>query len=344
MFAILLPAMVAMLSLAIDCGNLLRNRAILQRAADATALAGVRDLIPDVNGNQDLDQVRDTIREYAANNVGNVNNFTVLDADIEIGRYDPDTIYSNLTILDDGVFDTVRVTLRRDNLANSRVTMFFAGIFGIMDADVSATASAVLQKASIMEPGADVLPIVIPLNEWHASNPGDTWSIYGDGQLQDGNGKNVPGNWGTCDIGSEFNSTFDIRHQTLHGLDQSHLDALFADGRIPQNTHIDARQSCYLNGDTGLSSGMKHAILAIQDQNRIIPLIDSFSDGGGGLEYHVSGWAVCKVGDSSWKGNKNTFVNIKKSFMYDGLLKPNPDLSVTEGVIEGAFTTPTLVQ
>ncbi len=44
------------------------------------------------------------------------------------------------------------------------------------------------------------------------------------------------------------------------------------------------------------------------------------------------------------QGNKNTFVNIEKSFMYDGLLKPNPDLSVTGGVIEGAYTTPALVQ
>ena len=62
------------------------------------------------------------------------------------------------------------------------------------------------------------------------------------------------------------------------------------------------------------------------------------------MEFHVVGWAVCKVGDSYWNGNKNTHVNIQKSFMYDGLLKPNPDLSVTEGVIEGAFTTPSLVE
>jgi hypothetical protein len=344
LFAICLPAMIGMLALAIDCGNLLRHRANLQRGADAAALAGVRDLIPDIQGNQDLGVVRNTIREYTSNNVTNVESFTVLDSDIEIGRYDPETIYSNLTILDSGVFDTVRVTLRRDSSANSPITLFFAGVFGIVESDVAATATAVLQKASIMEPGADVLPIVVPQNEWNAGGAGDTWSIYGDGKLQDGNGNDVPGNWGTLDIGSEFNSTSDMRDQIVNGLDQTHLDALYGDGRILQNTHLDSSQNCYMNGDPGLSAGMKFAIQEIQGQSRIIPLIDSSTDGGGNLEFHVVGWAVCVVGDSAWNGNKNTHVNIQKSFMYDGLLKPNPDLSVTEGVIEGAFTTPALVE
>ena len=99
-----------------------------------------------------------------------------------------------------------------------------------------------------------------------------------------------------------------------------------------------------MNGDSGLSTGMKHAIQAIHGESRVVPLIDSFTGNGGNLEFHVVGWAVCVVADSAWKGNKNTFVNIKKSFMYDGLLKPNPDLSVTGGVIEGAYTSPTLVE
>jgi hypothetical protein len=342
--AIFLPAMIAMLAFAIDCGNLLRHRANLQRAADAAALAGVRDLIPDTEGNQDIDAVRDAIREYAVNNVTNVDNFTVLDTDIEIGRYDPETIYSELTILDSGVLDTVRVTLRRDGSANSPVTLFFAGIFGILDSDVSATAAAVLQKASFMEPGAGVLPFTIPKNAWDASDPGDTWSIYGDGKLQDGNGNDVPGNWGTCDIGNENNSTADMGDQILNGLRQSDLDALNGAGRIPQNTHIDSSQSSYMNGDPGLSSGMKSAIEAVFGQKKMVPVIDSFTGQGGNVEYNVVGWAVCEVGESSFKGSNNTYVNIKKSFLYDGLLKPNPDLSVTEGVIEGAFTAPALVE
>ncbi len=300
--AIFLPAIIAMLALAIDCGILLRQRANLQRAADAAALAGVRDLIPDSDGNQDFVAVRDAVKEYAANNVKDIDNFTVLDADIEIGRYDPETIYSELTILNTGVFDTVRVTLRRDDSANSPVTLFFAGIFGILDSDVTATAAAVLQKASIMEPGAGVLPFTVPQNEWHASDPGATWSIYGDGKLQDGNGNNVPGNWGTCDIGIESNSTADLSNQILDGLRQTDLDALYGAGRIPQNTYIDGSQSCYMNGETGLSAGMKAAVQAVYGQRRLIPLIDSFSNQGGNLEYHVVGWAVCKVGDSSFTG------------------------------------------
>ena len=135
-----------------------------------------------------------------------------------------------------------------------------------------------------------------------------------------------------------------MSNQILDGLRQADLDALYGAGRIPQNTYIDGSQSCYMDGEPGLSAGMKAAVEAVYGQRRLIPLIDSFSNQGANLEYHVVGWAVCKVGDSSFKGNKNTFVNIEKSFMYDGLLKPNPDLSVTGGVIEGAYTTPALVQ
>ena len=62
------------------------------------------------------------------------------------------------------------------------------------------------------------------------------------------------------------------------------------------------------------------------------------------MEYHVVGWAVCEVVDSNWKGSKNTYVNIKKATTYDGLLKPNPDLADTEGAIEGAYTSPALVE
>ena len=270
-----------MLALAIDCGNLLRHRGNLQRAADAAALAAVRDLVPDSEGNQDLGLVRDMIRQYAADNISDVDNFTVLDGDIELGRYDPDTIYSDLTILDSGMLDTVRVTLRRDSSANSRVTLFFAGIFGLIDSDVSATATAILQKGRFLEPGVGVLPFTIPEDEWNAADEGDIWSIYGDGKLQDGNGNNVPGNWGTCDIGNSNNSTADLRDQILNGLRQSDLDALHGDGRIPQNTHIDGSESFYANGDPGLSSGMKHAVQAIHGQKRMVPIIDSISGGGG---------------------------------------------------------------
>ena len=146
----LLIPLIGMLAFSIDIGYLLKKRAELQRAADAAALAAVRDLVPDSNGDQDLDQVRETVRNYAAMNISDVSGFTVLDSDITIGRFEPETVYTDFTILDDGILDTVRVTLRRDGSANSPIPLFFAGIFGVINSEVSATATAVLQKASIL--------------------------------------------------------------------------------------------------------------------------------------------------------------------------------------------------
>jgi hypothetical protein len=351
MAAILIPVLIGLVALAIDCGYLLQKRADLQRAADASALAAVRELVPDASGTQDFLATRAAVREYARANLADLEGFEVLDADIELGRYDPETIYSEVTLLDEGTFDAVRVTLRRDASANGRVPLFFGGVFGMGESEVRATATAVLQKASALKPGAGVLPFTIPEQEWEEASPGDTWNVYGDGQVRDASGKKIPGNWGTCDLGNQNNSTADLRNQILHGLRQKDLDALHADGRIPQNTHIDSHVPFQANGDPGLSAGMKHAVEAIHGQKRLIPIVDEIQGGngkgkGGGnnLEYRVTGWAVCQVVDSTWKGSKNTQVRIMKSHLYDGALTPNRDLSDTEGTIEGAYTTPALVE
>lgn len=342
--AVLMVPLVGMLAFAVDYGYLLQQRASLQRAADAAALAAVRDLVPDSDGDQDFDAVRATVRTYAADNITDIDDFSVLDADIEMGRYDPDTIYSSVNLMDDGTYDTVRVTLRRDSQANAPVALFFAHIFGIGQSDVRATATAVLQKARFLEPGAGVLPFTIPQAEWEATSPGDVWTVYGDGKLTDDDGDDIPGNWGTCNIGSSNNSTSDMRDQIRNGLRQKDLDALYSDGRISSSAHIDSQQSFYANGDPGLSSGMKHAVEAVHGQTKLIPIYDSVSGSGNNTEFHIVGWAVCEVVDSKFKGSNDTYVKIKKSHAFDAMLKPNNDLSATSGVIEGAFTSPGLVE
>ena len=342
---VLMIPMMAMVAFAIDYGYLLKTRAALQRAADAAALAAVRDLVPSANGTQDLAAVRETVRQYAEANI--TAEFDVLDADIKIGRYDPKTVYTNFTILDDGILDTVRVTLRRDTQANSPVSLFFARVIGINTANVSATATAVLQKASIIPPGSDVLPFSIPKAEWVAASLGSIWSVYDDNTMRDNNGNVIPGNWGTLDIGNSNNSTSDLSNQILYGLLQIDLNKLYSEGRIPQDDYIDSRQPWYGNGDPGLSVGMKSAIESVHGQTRLIPIYDTISPfpppSGNNVEIHVVGWAVAEVVGSHWQGNPK-YVKIKKSFTYDGLLKPQRDLSITDGVIEGAFTSPVLVQ
>ncbi|QDU15932.1 hypothetical protein CA11_37600 [Gimesia maris] len=342
--AIMLVPLLGMVAFAVDYGYLLKKRADLQRAADAAVLAAVRDLIPDANGTQDLSKVRATLRQYADLNIGEIEGFQVLDSDIQIGRYNPESVYDNFTILDWGTFDTVRVTLRFDTQANSPVSLFFARLLGINESDLNATSTAILQKGSLLAPGVGVMPFTIPKAQWDSTEPGEVWTIYGDGRLEDNIGAEIPGNWGTCDIGKSYNSTSDIRDQIEVGLRQEDLEALAAEGRNDSTEYIDSSRPLYLNGDPGISSGMKSAVMAAEGKTKLIPVYDSVMGNGSGVEFHVIGWAVCEVIDSHWGGDKNTYVKIKKSYTYDGFLRPNTDLRVTDGVVDGAFAAAALVQ
>jgi hypothetical protein len=342
--AILLIPLLAIVALAVDYGYLLKTRTDLQRAADASALAAVQELIPGPDGSQDLDAVRAVVRDYAQNNMDP--SFQVLDSDIEIGRFDPDTIYSGVTMLNSGIYDTVRVTVRFDRDANSPVSLFFSQVMGYDDAEVVATGTAVLQKARYLPPGSDVLPFGVPQDAWENMEPGDEWSIYGDGQITDDEGDSIPGNWGTVDIGESNNSTSNVSDQIVNGLTQDDLDALYQDDRIDTNAYIDGGEPLWVNADTGVSSGMKSAVNEIHGQSRLVPIYDSYggSLNGNNLEFHVVGWGAVTVVDSYWKGSKQTYIKVKKSYLYDGDLLPNPDLSQTDGVIEGAYTSPVLVE
>jgi len=367
--AFLLIPLLAMVAFTVDYGYLLKVRTDLQRTADMASLAAVQSLIPAADGTQDLASVRSVLRSYAASNAGtsyhNLNSgiaisqfdssttfsntatgFQVLDSDIEIGRYDPATIYSKVSLLNSGTFDTVRVTVRYDGTANSPVRLFFARALGINSAPVTATATAVLQKPRFIEPGADVLPFAMPGDVWNGKNPGDTWSVYGDGKLTDSSGNTIPGNWGTVDIGLTNNSTSDLSDQILNGLRQKDLDALYANGRIAQSTHIDGSVSAWMNGDPGLSSGMKAAVRAVHGMTKMVPIYDTINSPamGANVEFNIIGWGVVEVVDSNWGGEKDTWVNIRKAYMYDGDLRPQPDLSNTTDVITAVYTSPALVE
>jgi hypothetical protein len=342
--ALMMVVLFGMVAFAVDHGFLLKVRTDLQRSADAAALAAVQDLIRLPNGSQDLNKARETAVTYARNNLGDTS-FQVPSGDIQIGRYDPASIYSNVTLLSDGTFDAVRVTLRRDGATNEKAPLFFARVLGIHDARISATATAILQKAAFLEPGAPILPFATPLSLWNNLEPGDQWSAYADGKLKDDSGNDVPGNWGTMDIGDTSNSTADINDQILNGLRQSDLNALHSDGRIAQNTYIDSSVPASMQGDTGLSSGIKHSVQTAHGKHKVIPIYDTLTNSSGShVDFHVVGWGVVTVIDSEWKGSKSTHVTVEKSHWFNGELRPKSSLSATSGYIDGAYTAPALVE
>jgi hypothetical protein len=341
--AFLMLPMLALLALSVDYGFLLYVRTDLQRTADQAVIAALRDLVPDEDGNQDLDAVRATLRTYVQKNLGD--GFAVQDSDIEIGRYERSSIYTSLTILNDGILDTIRVTLRRDDLANNSVSLYFARLFDKDNSDITVTAAGILQRARYLPPGSSVLPITIEDRVWNRLDIGDSASIYGDGRIEDEAGHNIPGNWGTVDIGVNGNSTNDLRDQILYGLRQEDLNALYNQGSIPDSSSIDSQQNPLdLNGDTGFSAGIKNAIGQVHGTVKYMPIYDRMHGQGGNLDFEVIGWGVVNLVNSGFNGNNNSFVEVRKVYVYDGLLLPDPDLSSEAWAIDGAFTSPVLVQ
>lgn len=340
--AFLIPVLAGIVAFAVDYGYLVKTRSDMQRAVDAATLAAAQSILSDDDESGDVETVREVARDYAVRNLGT---FTIADSDIEMGRFDPTTINVAPTLLSTGTFDTVRVTLRRDGESNSRAPLFFARVFGQTDASLVVTATACLQKAQSISAGADVLPFATPEAVWDTKSVGDEWSVYGDGKMKDANGNDIPGNWGTLDIGPSNNSTSDLNDQILNGLRQSDLDTLYSDGRIAQSTHIDSSAATWLNADTGLSSGLKHSVQQIHGTKRLVPIFaESNGAGGNNLEYKVVKWGVVTVVDSNWQGSKNTYVKVRKARTYDGNLQAVGSLSSTTGGIEGAYTSPVLIE
>jgi len=386
LLALSLVPLMGMLAFSIDYGFLRVVKSELQRSADAAVLSAVVELVPAPDGTQNTAAVKQAVMDYVQDNMadaaGGVSAFTVLDADIEIGRYDENTIYGSgpVTLHADGIYDAVRVTLRRDASANGPVPLFFAQVLGIQSQPVTATATAVLRRGEAFQGEGDVLPFALPESFWNSLGPGEELNIYNDNKIEDGfsnqvtvvdaNGNSVPGNWGTVDIGAENNSTSALGDQIRYGLTQNDLDALYAAGRIPTPYELKAPVS--LQADPGLSAGMKDDVRAIHGQTRIIPLyeavnsdlLDSSSGGGGGggggkkkkknggggggggnnAEFHTVKWGVVRVETSNWNGNKNTWIRALKAYTYDGALVPKEDLSDKSSQFENAFTSPVLVR
>ena len=93
-------------------------------------------------------------------------------------------------------------------------------------------------------------------------------------------GTDSPGNRGTIDIGSSNNSTSDLARQIVHGIspeDMAHMGGslVFEDGEL------------LLNGDTGISAGMKDELASIIGETRCIPIFSNVSGNGNNATFTI---------------------------------------------------------
>ncbi|TWU28338.1 TadE/TadG family type IV pilus assembly protein [Bythopirellula polymerisocia] len=329
--AILSIVMLAMVAFSVDVGYVLSVKEELQRTADATALATVWDygknLVDKVDPQTSQSNARLTAQQYATCNAvtnsgpqldSNANNSS--GGDLVFGFvdnfYNPHMTTGNSSPTKP--FNAVRVLVRRDGELNGEAPMFFGRIFGLTGTPLQAEATAAIIRdvKGFSTPhngeNLDLLPYALDLetwDDWCNHNGGeDDWSWDSDSKSicpgGDGwrevnlfpQGTGSPGNRGTVDIGSSNNSTSDIARQILYGINAADMACM--GGSIAFNDSGEL----YLNGDTGISAGVKDELAAIKGKPRCIPIFSNVTSPGNNATYTIVKWMGIRIMDVKLTG------------------------------------------
>jgi Flp pilus assembly protein TadG len=165
LFALLLIPLLAMLAFSIDAGWMVLVRTDLQNTVDAAALAGAEKLqnlyvqynmpgqpsqgtiLSRATTNSGPDSPMGTAEKFAAlNKAGNVN-ITLPDQDVTFGFTDAQGNYTSPYLA--GFPNTIQVVVRRDDVANGPLNLFFAHVLGIASTNITATARATIYSGAV---------------------------------------------------------------------------------------------------------------------------------------------------------------------------------------------------
>ncbi len=272
-------------------------------------------------------------------------------------------------------YNMVELTLHRDyippptggssgtphNNPDGPLPLFFAPVIGHNDASLYTSAvSALLPGNGFRIPegsgkNAMLLPFALDEATWEAlihngvgsdnfsRNP-DTGAVSSgpDGILEVNlypNGKDnlPPGNRGTVDIGPANNSTSDLARQILNGLNEDDL-SYFANNEVKASPE----EPLYLNGDTGISAGMKDELSTIRGQTRAIPIFREMPVGNGNnATYKIIKFVGVTVVDVKLTGNPKHLMVQPCPFVDSTVTWDTSGDPITEDTI---FTTPVLIE
>lgn len=310
----LLIMVFAFTALAVDIGYISLTRAQLQRSADAAALAANLELYDGwgAGASKTPAEVATAARAAAVavaaeNNAGGLSG-TYVDSnlDVRLGQRQWDEVNEEWnTTWNTSPYNVVEVTARRDSFGSQNgdvpIDLWIAPVIGHDNATLSVTATAALVPAvkvrKIPSQNVDVLPYALDVGTWDAmlNGTGQDNYTYNDqtGQVTNGpdgilevdlfpygNQNLPPGNRGTVDFGHAGNSTSDIRRQILYGLNDDDLS--YFGGELDFEA-----VPMQINGDTGISAGVKGQLEQIKGQPRMIPLFSTVSGPGNNAMYTV---------------------------------------------------------
>lgn len=330
--AIGLTVMLGMAALAVDISMLYTAQSELQRSADAAALAGDWGLLDErrLQGGCGEDEAfADAVA--SAQHLGTINSVlrsenVVTGDDVLLGYLDFEAGDTELDTSDPSAWNSVMVTVQRNADRGGSVMLNFARVFGLSSREMSASAVASFSDAvkgfrvTSSSGNAGLLPFALQVDVWlgllegtqttgdHYAYDPETGSVSSgsDNVLElnlypgAGTGQLPPGNFGTVDIGSSNNSTADIARQILFGITEEDLSYLGGSIELGDDGTLE------LNGDTGLSAGVKDELDAIMGQPRTIPLFSEVSGPGNNAMFTIVGFAGVRIVNVKLTGSMNS--------------------------------------
>lgn len=319
---ILMIVILAFAAFVVDVGYMVVVRNQMQTAADAAVLAAGMELADGYGAGAIRTQSQMVDRASAAGTTIAAQN-RMLDRssaylnpsrDLEFGKR---TWNSNTQQWGyqwgSGPYDSVRATIRRNQVASGpndeplpdgEVNLFFARALGNKTAGFKTEAIATLNPGIgiriVAGSGAtaDVLPIALDQQTWtnllsgtggddYAYDPTTGTVSSGHDGIKEvniyptGSSNLPPGNRGTVDFGSSNNSTADLSRQIRYGLNAEDLSY------FPNNELRFDNGPMIINGDTGISAGIKDDLTAIIGEPRAMPLFTSVSGPGNNAMYTI---------------------------------------------------------
>lgn len=326
---ILMFGLFSFVAFGIDLGYLAQSRAEIQRSADAAAMAGCWEIYAGIERGTSLEGSRSAARQAAADfsllnpvcRSGPILDLSELSQDVQIG-YFSDSRNAVLSNDSSQPFFGVQTLVSRTAAKNGEIPFFFGKIFGDPGISMQTSATAVMAhriSGFSLPPGSSdtiqLLPFAIDLQTWQSLLSGTSSDQYAyDATTEnvlsgrDGvgevnlypQGTGSPGNRGTVDIGSANNSTNDIARQIVHGISAQDLVELGKPLNLNPNVGLT------LNGDTGISAGVKDELASIIGQKRIIPVFASVSGNGNNAQYEIVRWVSVRIMHAKLTGSMSS--------------------------------------
>jgi hypothetical protein len=353
----------------VDVGFITMSKGQLQNVADASALAGLIELGDGLGPGATLTaaQVSDAaaqaaVATAAANRAAELTSVYCDPArDVRVGNYSFDSI-SGTWVKQWNVtpYNMIEVSLHRDQagstIGDGPLDLFFAPVMGTDDASLTVVSTAVLQPGVGIGGNSDggdqdgfigILPITLDEPTWdnlvYNGVGTDNYSYNPvTGEVTDGpdgikevnlyptNAAGLPGNRGTVDFGHTGNSTADISRQILYGLSEEDLE-IFDQPLNFENGPFN------VNGDTGLSAGIKDELEAIKGEPRTIPIFDDAWGNGNNAYYRIVKFVGIRIMNVKLTGNPKRVIIQPTPIIADEVIPGDvvigPDTIFTPGAI-----------